>query len=60
MKKNKYSGSSFDDFLKEEGIYEEVKTLVEKELAYEQYKRYPILRSDKDEILIHLNSVVCV
>ena len=33
MKKNKYSGSSFDDFLKEEGIYEEVKTLAQKEFA---------------------------
>lgn len=31
MKKNKYSGSSFDDFLKEEGIYEEVKTLAQSE-----------------------------
>ena len=47
MKKNKYSGSSFDDFLKEEGIYEEVKTLAKKELASEQYKRYPIV-IDKD------------
>ena len=35
MKKNKYSGSSFDDCLKEEGIYEEVKTLAQKELAAE-------------------------
>lgn len=43
MKKNKYSGSSFDDFLKEEGIYEEVKTLAQKELAAERYKRYPIV-----------------
>ena len=33
MKKNKYSGSSFDDFLKEEGIFEEVKTLAQNELA---------------------------
>ena len=32
MKKNKYSGSSFDDFLKEEGIYEEVTALAQKEL----------------------------
>lgn len=47
MKKNRYSGSSFDDFLKEEGIYEEVKTLAQKELASEQYKRYPIV-IDKD------------
>ena len=47
MKKNKYSGSSFDDFLKEEGIYEEVKTRAQKELASEQYKRYPIV-IDKD------------
>ena len=43
MKKNKYSGSSFDDFLKEEGIYEEVKTLAQKELAAAGYKRYPIV-----------------
>ena len=43
MKKNKYSGSSFDDFLKEEGIYEEVKTLAQKELAAARYKRYPIV-----------------
>lgn len=43
MKKNRYSGSSFDDFLKEEGIYEEVKTLAQKELASEQYKCYPIV-----------------
>lgn len=42
MKKNKYSGSTFDDFLKEEGIYEEVKTLVQKELVSERYKHYPI------------------
>ena len=35
MKKNKYSGSGFDDFLKEEGIYKEVKTLAQKELASE-------------------------
>ena len=47
MKKNRYSGSSFDDFLKEEGIYEEVKTLAQKELASERYKRYPIV-IDKD------------
>ena len=32
MQKNKYSGSDFDDFLKEEGIYEEVKALAQKEL----------------------------
>ena len=32
MKKNRYSGSNFDDFLKEEGIYEEVKVLAQKEL----------------------------
>lgn len=31
--KNKYNGSSFDDFLKEEGIYEEVTELAQKELA---------------------------
>ena len=43
MKKNKYSGSSFDDFLKEEGLYEEVKVLAEKELAAAKYKRYPIV-----------------
>ena len=43
MKKNKYSGSSFDNFLKEEGIYEEVKTLAQKELAAARYKRYPIV-----------------
>ena len=35
MKKNKYSGSSFDDFLKEEGIFDEVKALAQKELAAE-------------------------
>ena len=43
MQKNKYSGSSFDDFLKEEAIYEEVKTLAQKELASERYERYPIV-----------------
>ena len=43
MKKNKYSGSSFDDFLKEEGIYEAVKVLAQKELAAAKYKRYPIV-----------------
>ena len=32
MKKNKYNGSSFDDFLKEEGVFEEVKALAQKEL----------------------------
>ena len=46
-KKNKYSGSNFDDFLKNEGICEEVKTLAQKELASERYKRYPIV-IDKD------------
>ena len=35
MKKNKYSGSNFDDFLKEEGIFEEVKALAQKELVAE-------------------------
>lgn len=35
MKKNKYSGSNFDDFLKEEGIFDEVKTLAQKELSAE-------------------------
>lgn len=35
MKKNKYSGSSFDDFLKEEGIFQEVKMLAQKELTAE-------------------------
>jgi len=29
---NKYSGSNFDDFLKEEGIYEEVSTKAQKRL----------------------------
>ena len=47
MKKNKYSGSSFDDFLKEEGIYEEIKTLAQKELATARYKCYPVV-IDKD------------
>ena len=47
MKKNKYSGSSFDDFLREEGIFEEVKALAEKELAAARYKHYPIV-IDKD------------
>ena len=31
-KKNKYSGTNFDDFLKEEAIYNEVKALAQKEL----------------------------
>ena len=35
MKKNKYSGSSFDDFLTEEGIFDEVKALAQKELSVE-------------------------
>ena len=35
MKKNKYSGSNFDDFLKEEGIFDEVKALAQKELSVE-------------------------
>ena len=30
---NKHSGSKFDDFLKEEGIFEEVSALTEKRLA---------------------------
>ncbi len=30
---NKHSGSNFDDFLKEEGIFEEVSALTEKRLA---------------------------
>ena len=49
MKKNKYSGSTFDDFLKEEGIYEEVKRLAQKEIASERYKCYPIvIHKDRD------------
>ena len=32
MKNNRYSGSNFDDFLKEEGIYEEVTAIAQKEL----------------------------
>ena len=47
MKKNKYSGSSFDDFLKDEGIFDEVKALAQKELEPSKYKRYPIV-IDKD------------
>ena len=43
MNKNRYSGSSFDDFLKAEGLYEEVKTFAQKELAAAKYKRYPIV-----------------
>ena len=43
MKKNRYSGSSFDDFLKEEAIYNEVKALAKKELEAARYKRYPIV-----------------
>ena len=35
MKNNKYSGSNFDDFLKEEGIFDEVKALAQKELSVE-------------------------
>ncbi len=35
MKKNKYSGSNFDDFLKEEGMLDEVKALAQKELSAE-------------------------
>lgn len=55
MKKNKYNGSSFDDFLQEEGIYEEVKTLAQKELAAARYKHYPIViykDSDSDYSLL--------
>lgn len=32
MKKNKYRGSNFHDFLKEEGIFEEVSAIAQKEL----------------------------
>lgn len=35
MKNNKYSGSNFDDFLKEVGIFDEVKALAQKELSAE-------------------------
>ncbi|MDE0316271.1 MAG: hypothetical protein OXM61_15330 [Candidatus Poribacteria bacterium] len=38
MKKNKYSGSSFDDFLKEEGIFEEVTAIAQKELEVSHNK----------------------
>lgn len=38
MKKNKFSGSDFHDFLKEEGIYEEVTTEVQIELEEVQDK----------------------
>ncbi|NNM44163.1 MAG: Fis family transcriptional regulator, partial [Chlamydiae bacterium] len=32
MKKNKYIGSNFDDFLKEEGLLEEVEEVVAKKV----------------------------
>ena len=53
MKKNKYSGSNFDDFLKEEGIYEEVKTLAQKELAEARCKRYPKSNNDSEHVSEH-------
>ena len=37
--KNKYIGSSFDDFLKEEDIYEEVTDrAIKKVIAYQQFR----------------------
>ena len=40
---NKYSGSSFDDFLKEEGIFEEVSTRTQERLAVLQAEESPRL-----------------
>ena len=37
MKDNKFVGSSLDDFLKEEGIYEEVKTAAIKKIIAESF-----------------------
>lgn len=66
MKRNAHEGSSFDDFLKEEGIYEEVEAaaikkviaaMLEKEMAaqnlskVEMVKRLGTSRSQFDRLL---------
>lgn len=56
MKKNKYTGSSFDDFLKEEDIYEEVTArALKKTSIYELEKIVAGTRGLKSKIREALN-----
>jgi len=41
MKKNKHIGSNFDDFLKEEGILEEIEEVVAKRIFVFQMENWP-------------------
>ncbi len=49
------SGSNFDDFLKEEGIFEEVTALAQKELAISRYEA-PLEPDDTSEFPNNLRS----
>ena len=55
MKKNKYSGSNFDDFLKEAGIFEEVTALAQKELTISRDAN-PLESDDTSEFPNNLHS----
>ena len=46
---NKYSGSSFDDFLREEGIFEEVSEHTRKRLLALQIKDMTVVSLDEDD-----------
>ena len=56
MTKNKHLGSSFDDFLREQGILEEVElaaiemVIAEKTLGRKTFQRYLKKRLNEDEI----------
>jgi hypothetical protein len=42
MKENKYIGSDFDDFLREEGILDEIKEVVAKKILVFQMKKQEV------------------
>ena len=46
---NKYSGSSFDDFLREEGIFEEVSERTQKRLLALQIEDMTVVSLDEDD-----------
>ena len=46
---NKYSGSSFDDFLREEGIFEEVSEGTQKRLLALQIEDMTVVSLDEDD-----------
>lgn len=50
MKKNKHIGSNFDDFLKEEGILEEIEEVVAKKIIFQMEKEMKKQRIDKAEL----------